>query len=31
MPEPPQANVNADELRKWLENLNEDDTGQYKM
>ena len=26
-----EANVNADELRKWLENLNEDDTGQYKM
>ena len=25
------GNVNADELRKWLENLNEDDTGQYKM
>lgn len=25
------ANVNADELRRWLENLNEDDTGQYKM
>ncbi len=25
------ANVNAEELRKWLENLNEDDTGQYKM
>ena len=24
-------NVNAEELRKWLENLNEDDTGQYKM
>ena len=23
--------VNADELKKWLENLNEDDTGQYKM
>jgi bifunctional DNase/RNase len=27
----PGANVNADELRRWLENLNEDDTGQYKM
>ena len=26
-----EANVNADELRRWLENLNEDDTGQYKM
>ncbi len=25
------VNVNAEELRKWLENLNEDDTGQYKM
>ena len=25
------ANVNAEELRAWLENLNEDDTGQYKM
>jgi bifunctional DNase/RNase len=25
------ANINAEELRKWLENLNEDDTGQYKM
>jgi bifunctional DNase/RNase len=25
------TNVNADELRRWLENLNEDDTGQYKM
>ena len=25
------GNVNAEELRKWLENLNEDDTGQYKM
>ena len=25
------ANVNAEELRIWLENLNEDDTGQYKM
>ncbi len=25
------ANVNEDQLRKWLENLNEDDTGQYKM
>ena len=26
-----EPNVNAEELRKWLENLNEDDTGQYKM
>ena len=25
------GNVNADELRKWLESLNEDDTGGYKM
>ena len=25
------SNVSAEELRKWLENLNEDDTGQYKM
>jgi bifunctional DNase/RNase len=25
------SNVGADELRRWLENLNEDDTGQYKM
>ena len=25
------SEVNADELRRWLENLNEDDTGQYKM
>ena len=25
------ANVNAEELRKWLANLSEDDTGQYKM
>lgn len=25
------ANVNAEELRRWLENLNEDDTGRYKM
>ena len=25
------ANVNEDQLRRWLENLNEDDTGQYKM
>jgi bifunctional DNase/RNase len=25
------SNVNAEELRAWLENLNEDDTGQYKM
>ena len=27
----PAANVDSDELKKWLENLNEDDTGQYKM
>jgi bifunctional DNase/RNase len=25
------ANVNADELRRWLENLNDEDTGRYKM
>ncbi len=25
------VNVNEEQLRKWLENLNEDDTGQYKM
>lgn len=25
------VDVNAEELRRWLENLNEDDTGQYKM
>lgn len=25
------ADVSAEELRRWLENLNEDDTGQYKM
>ena len=24
-------NVNADEMRKWLENLNDDDMGRYKM
>ena len=24
-------NANADEMRKWLENLNDDDMGQYKM
>ena len=29
--EDPAVNVDADELKKWLENLNEDDTGQYKM
>ena len=23
--------VNTDELRKWLENLGEDDLGRYKM
>lgn len=27
----PTANVDGDELKKWLENLNEDDTGRYKM
>jgi bifunctional DNase/RNase len=26
-----EVNVDAEELRKWLENLNEDDTGRYKM
>jgi uncharacterized protein len=25
------ADVNADQLKKWLENLNEDETGGYKM
>ena len=25
------GNANEDQLRRWLENLNEDDTGQYKM
>ena len=25
------TNVNADELRRWLENLNDEDTGRYKM
>ena len=25
------ANVNSEELKKWLESLNEDDTGGYKM
>jgi len=25
------VNVNEEQLRRWLENLNEDDTGQYKM
>ena len=25
------ADVSAEQLRQWLENLNEDDTGQYKM
>jgi len=25
------ANVSAEDLKKWLEGLNEDDTGQYKM
>jgi hypothetical protein len=24
-------NVNADEMRRWLENLNDDDMGRYKM
>jgi bifunctional DNase/RNase len=28
---PADANVNEEQLRRWLENLNEDDTGQYKM
>ncbi len=28
---PVDVNVNEDQLRRWLENLNEDDTGQYKM
>jgi uncharacterized protein len=28
---PTDVNVNEEQLRKWLENLNEDDTGQYKM
>jgi len=23
--------VNADEMRRWLENLNDDDMGRYKM
>ncbi len=27
----PGTNVDADELKRWLENLNEDDTGRYKM
>ncbi len=30
-PEAGATNVNTEELRAWLENLNEDDTGQYKM
>jgi bifunctional DNase/RNase len=25
------TNLNEQQMRKWLENLNEDDTGQYKM
>ena len=25
------ANINADELRRWLEGLNDDDLGRYKM
>lgn len=25
------ANLNEEQMRRWLENLNEDDTGQYKM
>ncbi len=25
------ANINPDELRRWLENLNDEDTGRYKM
>jgi bifunctional DNase/RNase len=24
-------NINPDELRKWLENLNDDEMGRYKM
>jgi bifunctional DNase/RNase len=24
-------NVNADEMRRWLEGLNDDDMGRYKM
>jgi len=24
-------NVNAEEMRRWLENLNDDDMGRYKM
>ncbi len=28
---PADVNVNEEQLRRWLENLNEDDTGQYKM
>ena len=28
---PTDVNVNEEQLRRWLENLNEDDTGQYKM
>ena len=24
-------NANAEEMRQWLENLNDDDMGQYKM
>jgi bifunctional DNase/RNase len=24
-------NANAEEMRRWLENLNDDDMGQYKM
>jgi hypothetical protein len=25
------GNINADELRRWLENLNDDEMGRYKM
>jgi bifunctional DNase/RNase len=25
------TNLNEEQMRRWLENLNEDDTGQYKM
>jgi bifunctional DNase/RNase len=28
---PTDVNANEEQLRRWLENLNEDDTGQYKM
>jgi bifunctional DNase/RNase len=29
--EGPQNAANAEEMRRWLENLNDDDMGQYKM